>query len=517
MKKRQCSHPNLSPLEKGPTMIVIGGLDTSGGAGLSSDLKALYSLGLTPKCVTTHVTAQTHGEVQNIQTVTEENFLAQIKSSFSFLEKGNSSFIKLGMVGKKWMLEKILPWLLKFEGTLICDPVFLSSSGHQLVEEEVFDFYKKFIFPHISLMTPNLPEALKILGKKATSLVDIEEIGEEFLSLGVKSVLIKGGHFSETIGQNNKDLLLDYFCSKEKKYWIKSPRIQNFEGETIRGTGCFLASAVMGSYALGLNQIDGLLLGRTLLNSSIRRSKKEGKTFILGPTSIDHFEDEDFPWIENSFQGEKERLPFNSLTPNEPFPWLYPIVDRASWIPLLASCKVEIFQLRIKDLKGLALEEEIKKAVALANDFQMRLFINDFWELALKYKAYGVHLGQEDLEHANLEDIKKKGLRLGLSSHSYEEGAIAKSFSPSYIALGPVYFTQLKSMSFSPQGIGALKTWKKLFPCPVVAIGGINLERLPDVMEANPDLISVVRDITLSKKPEEKIEDWQRSILSYTL
>ncbi len=104
-----------------------------------------------------------------------------------------------------------------------------------------------------------------------------------------------------------------------------------------------------------------------------------------------------------------------------------------------------------------------------------------------------------------------------MSSHSYEEGAIAKSFSPSYIALGPVYFTQLKSMSFSPQGIGALKTWKKLFPCPVVAIGGINLERLPDVMEANPDLISVVRDITLSKKPEEKIEDWQRSILSYSL
>ena len=154
---------------------------------------------------------------------------------------------------------------------------------------------------------------------------------------------------------------------------------------------------------------------------------------------------------------------FDVLEKEDSFPWLYPIVDRANWINRLAPYKIKILQLRIKDLEGERLEQEIKKAVELSKKFQVRLFINDFWELALKYNAYGVHLGQEDLEKAHLKKIKEKGLKLGLSSHSYEEGAIAKGISPSYVALGPIYFTQLKAMDFAPQGVGALKTWKKLF------------------------------------------------------
>ena len=178
----------------------------------------------------------------------------------------------------------------------------------------------------------------------------------------------------------------------------------------------------------------------------------------------------------------------------------------------MAPYKIKILQLRIKDLEGESLEKEIKKAIELSKKFQIKLFINDFWELALKYNAYGVHLGQEDLENAHLKKIKEKGLKLGLSSHSYEEGAIAKGISPSYVALGPIYFTQLKAMDFAPQGVEALKIWKKLFSCHVVAIGGINLDRLPEVMEANPNIVSVVRDITLSKNPEERTLHWQKAI-----
>ncbi|MDC0254599.1 PfkB family carbohydrate kinase [Bacteriovoracales bacterium] len=488
-------HPNIS--KDTSRVVLIGGVDSSGGAGLSTDLKAQHSLGINAKCVTTYVTAQTHGQVSHIEPVAKESLLAQLNS---VLSNDGPFLVKLGMVGTKGILEQINIALSKVKASIVCDPVYLSSSGAPLMEDEALEFYKKVIFPKTSLLTPNLPEAEKILGKKASSLNDIEKMGEDFLNMGVQSVLIKGGHFFKG------NFLLDYFCSKEKKYWIKGPRIKSFKGETIRGTGCFLASAITGAKSLGLNIIDSVLLGRTLLNSSIRRAEKEGETFILSVTSVDNFESEDFPWIES------ETFSFSSMENDDSFPWLYPIVDRASWITRLAPYKVNILQLRIKDLEGESLEKEIKKAIELSKKFQIKLFINDFWELALKYNAYGVHLGQEDLENAHLKKIKEKGLKLGLSSHSYEEGAIAKGIYPSYVALGPIYFTQLKAMDFAPQGVEAFKTWKKLFSCPVVAIGGINLDRLPEVMKANPDIVSVVRDITLSKNPEERTLHWQKAI-----
>ena len=212
---------------------------------------------------------------------------------------------------------------------------------------------------------------------------------------------------------------------------------------------------------------DSVILSRCLLSSSIRKSMPQEGVFILGATDIESFNSCDFPVIETSSSQEvcgeensDKGMAFPSLKEDsKQFPWLYPIVDRAQWISKLGNNKLNIIQLRIKDLKE-ALERN--RAVSLSKKYKVRLFVNDYWELALKYGAYGVHLGQEDLNSADLAKIKRAGLALGLSSHSYEEGAIAKGISPSYIALGPIYFTKLKAMNFSPQGIMALKTWKNI-------------------------------------------------------
>ena len=526
-------HPNIDKAKAlNSHLIIIGAHDSSGGAGLVSDFKAVSALRCTPNYVVTHVTAQTHNLVTDIMPVSMESFEAQLNSAKPEKKEGSSLHVvlKLGMVGKIWMFKKILSFIEylekeKFSLNLILDPILLSSSGKRLMEEEALGFLKTFIFPKVMLLTPNLIEAESILKIKVQNLKDVEEMGEKFLSMGVESVLIKGGHFFERLSKGSKGLknsVDDYFCSSKKRYWLKAKEIKlnNQSNPRIRGTGCFLATAVASAMIQGLDLSDSVVIGRCLLNSSIRKSNLSGGISILGPTCIESFESTDFPTIEDfsnqEFHEEKSPNTKHAFKPlnNRPesFPWLYPIVDRANWISRLAETQLNIIQLRIKDLEGEALEREIEEAVYLSKKYNVRLFVNDFWELALKYKAYGVHLGQEDLNSADLEKIRKEGLALGLSSHSYVEGAIAKGILPSYVALGPIYFTKLKAMNFSPQGVSALKTWKKIYDCPVVAIGGINLSLLPEVMEASPEIVSVVRDITLSEKPTQRVFEWQKKL-----
>ena len=432
-------HPNIdTEIAENSQLIIIGAHDSSGGAGFASDAKAASALGVEPKYIMTHVTAQTHNSVMDILPVSKDNFEAQLKSSCLNKEKGKdfSVVIKLGMVAKKWMFEKVLSFLNslkkeRFRIDLVVDPIVLSSSSKSLMEDEALDFLKEFIFPKVTLLTPNLNEAEKILDIKAASLKDVEKMGEIFLSMGVESVLIKGGHFFEKMASTSNEIVQDYFCSSSKKYWLKAKKIKlnNQENPLIRGTGCFLATAIASNLSQGLNVSDSLVLGRCLLSSSIKKSSFQGDVSILGATNIESFSSCDFPIIEVSSNQEfyeknnlGNRGEFQTLKDGaESFPWLYPIVDRAKWISKLANNQLKIIQLRVKDLEGEALEKEVEEAVYLSKKLKIKLFVNDYWELAIKYGAYGVHLGQEDLSISDLDKIRRKGLALGLSSHSYEE------------------------------------------------------------------------------------------------
>ncbi|CCJ95118.1 Thiamin-phosphate pyrophosphorylase [Cronobacter malonaticus 681] len=133
----------------------------------------------------------------------------------------------------------------------------------------------------------------------------------------------------------------------------------------------------------------------------------------------------------------------------------------------------------------------------MGHAFAGRLFINDYWRLAIKHQAYGVHLGQEDLETADLNAIRNAGLRLGVSTHDDMEIDVALAVRPSYIALGHVFPTQTKQMPSAPQGLAQLAAHvKRLGDYPTVAIGGISLERAPAVLETGVGSIAVVSAIT---------------------
>ena len=137
---------------------------------------------------------------------------------------------------------------------------------------------------------------------------------------------------------------------------------------------------------------------------------------------------------------------------------LYPVVDSVAWIERLLAAGVKTIQLRIKDKQDDEVEADVITAIALGRRYDARLFINDYWRLAIKHQAYGVHLGQEDLETTELEAIRAAGLRLGVSTHDDMEIDVALAARPSYIALGHVFPTQTKQMPSAPQGLEQLAT-----------------------------------------------------------
>lgn len=176
---------------------------------------------------------------------------------------------------------------------------------------------------------------------------------------------------------------------------------------------------------------------------------------------------------------------------------LYPVVDSVEWIDRLLDAGVRTIQLRIKDKRDEEVEADIAAAIALGRQYEARLFINDYWQLAIKHRAYGVHLGQEDLNVANLDAIRDAGLRLGLSTHDNMEMDRALTARPSYIALGHVFQTQTKQMPSAPQGLAQLAAHiKTLGDYPTVAIGGISIERVPAVLKTGVGSVAVVSAIT---------------------
>jgi len=177
-------------------------------------------------------------------------------------------------------------------------------------------------------------------------------------------------------------------------------------------------------------------------------------------------------------------MKFLECTKDKPI-GIYPVVDRTNKLEPLYQCGITTAQLRVKDMIGDRLEQEIIDAIAISQKYGVRLFINDYWQLAIKHNAYGIHLGQEDILEANISDIYKAQIRLGISTHTPKEIKIALDIEPSYVAIGPIYETTSKKMVYNPVGIEDLKAWANKVDYPIVAIGGINLNTIQSVIDTH--------------------------------
>jgi thiamine-phosphate pyrophosphorylase len=187
----------------------------------------------------------------------------------------------------------------------------------------------------------------------------------------------------------------------------------------------------------------------------------------------------------------------------------YPIVPDVAWLARLVPLGVRTIQLRLKEASPERIRREIAESLEICARFGCQLIVNDYWREALALGADYVHLGQEDLAGADVPTIQAKGVRLGISTHSEEELAIALAASPDYVALGPIYETRLKVMKWAPQGLARIGDWKKrIGPLPLVAIGGITPERADGIIAAGADSIAVITDFFTHADPEARVRQW---------
>ncbi|ABF62620.1 thiamine-phosphate pyrophosphorylase (plasmid) [Ruegeria sp. TM1040] len=187
----------------------------------------------------------------------------------------------------------------------------------------------------------------------------------------------------------------------------------------------------------------------------------------------------------------------------------YPIFDDANWLQRMLPLGVKLVQLRIKDQPIDVVQQQITRSRGLCRQHGAVLVVNDYWQLAIELGCDWVHLGQEDLDDADLKAIRAAGLKLGVSTHDEDELDRVLALSPEYVALGPVYPTILKHMKWHEQGLPRVREWKtRIGSIPLVGIGGMSVERAPGVFEAGADIVSVVTDITLNSDPEARVRQW---------
>jgi len=477
----------------------IAGSDSGGGAGIQADLRAFHALGVHGCSVITALTAQNSREVRHIQYASEDS----LRSTLHALDEDlPAKCIKLGMLGTESVINEVSNYLSTYSGPIVCDPVMVSTSGSKLLDPAAESALVTKIFPQAALITPNKHEAEALLGTALVSPEDVEQGAAKLLELGPKSVLIKGGHLDEEGG-----FAQDYFTDGTTSMWLTVERTPN---TNTHGTGCTLSSAIAACLSKGFTMGDAVTIAKAYVTQGIREAVQLGSG--PGPVAQTCWPNtpESMPWITAKAETGVKRPLFPPCQP--PDEWnVLPIVETAEWVERLVDLGVKDIQIRMKDVSEEHIDGEVGRAQAACAAGDARLWVNDHWKQAVKHQTYGVHLGQEDLV-ANLDGIAKiaeAGLRLGLSTHCYEELARALAVRPSYISLGPIYPTSSKKVRFGPQGLETLKEWRKLVNTPLIAIGGISFERAPEVIQAGSDSIAVISAITKSDSIAAAVKQWQ--------
>lgn len=513
-------------------VLTIAATDSGNGAGLTLDLAAIQANGMAAVGAVTAVTAQNTQSCSAIGAVEPSLLEDQLDAITSDYE---IKAIKLGLIPNKKILKVILRFLKNYnvenDIPVVWDPIAIATVGTCLSK---VDFKEKLakILPLTTVFTPNIKEAVYLsdieidVSSLDSYLESIEQISKYFQSLGARSVLIKGGHISDyknLMGRDRFDwAIIDtlYTADNDKpKYFLSYKTNRRSDKDfSVHGTGCACASSIAAMLGLGFDIPDAVAFAKAYVTQGIENAKPIGhglhnfntdaygyniKYFPRMALSAREIDDFKFNIDDDGFLECPAKLGF------------YVVVDSSKWIERLCKAGVKTLQLRIKNPESQkVLETEIKKAVALGKKYDALVFIDDYWELAIKYGAYGVHLGQTDLNTANLISIKLAGLRLGVSTHGYAEIGRALLVKPSYIALGHIFPTESKVMISAPQGVIRLKRYVQLLASsfPTVAIGGIKLGNLTNVLASGVGSVAVITAITQAEDPAASCKEWLDAI-----
>lgn len=217
-------------------ILTIAGSDSSGGAGIQTDLKTIEAFGWRGMTAITALTAQNSRGVSQIFSVPPDMVVAQITKA---MEDGVAA-VKIGMLAEEQIVEAVAAALTNYHGPIVLDPVLVAGTGERLLTTGAVKSLLDKLFPRASIVTPNIPEVEEILGNKVTDNDHLRRAGEKILQLGPSSVLITGGHLP---GEQVVDLLLT--ASTEHRF-----RRRRLTGD-YHGAGCTLASAITCGLAEG--------------------------------------------------------------------------------------------------------------------------------------------------------------------------------------------------------------------------------------------------------------------------
>lgn len=487
------------------SILFIGGTDPNG-AGLQTDWQVAHHLQVQANSIVTAVTSQ------NNEGVFDQGVLpyGQLKSQLDSLQNESFSVIKIGMLGNQRIIKATIGFLKQqpAETAVILDPVLASSSGGELITSQGINALLTELLPFVTLITPNSDELSLLTHSGCDNHHDIEIAAKKLLNLGVGAVLVKGGHLLSV----DKQYSTDFFIHPKEHFYLKGQRWKN--RSNVRGTGCALASSIACMLSKKYSLNDAIVVSKGLISGAIRdaiKIKNQYKLCFSPQKNQNLFELQDLPQVYKNTNDLDHQYHFKRCDTDKL--GIYPVVDSVAWLAKLMPLGIRTIQLRIKDKQDKEVENDIIKAIQLAQQFKVSLFINDYWQLAVKHKAYGIHLGQEDLDKlssADLEVIADSGCRLGISTHSYTEVARTHAIAPSYLALGPIFETTSKVMPWIPQGVNAVKNWVNFFEdnYPLVAIGGIDLERAKDLKQTGIGSVAMISAITQAEDYVIATEDF---------
>jgi hydroxymethylpyrimidine kinase/phosphomethylpyrimidine kinase/thiamine-phosphate diphosphorylase len=495
----------------------IAGSDNSAGAGIQADLKTIQSFS-TPEqplhlcTLVTAITAQHSSGVDACMAVSVDLLQQQ---AMALLKDAQPAVIKIGLLvnaAQVLWLTDFLQQLRKNQPDLlvIYDPVAISSSGSKMAEPDLYQAVIQHLLPQLDLLTPNLPEL-----EALTQSYDRTQAIELLFKAGVKAVLVKGGHAETTVCTDQLFISADFrfrgYPAYTHQISLRSPRQQHAFNH---GTGCCFSSALAATLAIGYALEDAFVVAKTYINQGLSQ-----------PVAVNHSSGTVGHW---GFPAKPEYLPellTEHLQPQaQPFATLkaalglYVIVPSVAELKRTLAAGVKTLQLRIKSTDQQLLRQQIKEAVQLCQHPDIQLFINDHWQLALELGAYGVHLGQEDIDQANLAALQQAGLRLGISSHGFYKLLRAQQLQPSYLAIGAVFATQTKNMGGKLQGLQKLYRYPALFPkIPLVAIGGINTTNAKAVLATGIRHLAVVQAFAIAVDPKLWVQQMQQLITAAQL
>ena len=222
-------------------VLTIAGSDSGGGAGIQADIKAISAMGCYAASAITAVTVQNTIGVQAVHPIPLDILEGQIDAVLSDI---GADAVKIGMLHSAEVVDLVARMIEKYEiRNLVLDPVMVSTSGHRLIEETAIDVIREKLMPLARVLTPNVPEAEILIGRKISSEEDFPEVAKELADKYGISVFLKAGHLTG-------DTLTDYFYNAEdgSTTLLPSKRVHT---QNTHGTGCTLSSAIAAALAKG--------------------------------------------------------------------------------------------------------------------------------------------------------------------------------------------------------------------------------------------------------------------------